>query len=117
MNFIKYCNFFTLVVSNFCALPSYAQSMSKKWVDCRVVLEFDCCCALFFLLVVVSLAASAFLSVHCYCGGADGWPWEEAVVIEHKQRIRTLPLVVVDCYVAGSCFILIVCCCCCGAGG
>ena len=36
-----------------------------------VVVDTD---ALFFLLIVVSLAASAFLSVHCYCCGAGGWP-------------------------------------------
>ena len=57
------------------------------------------------------------LSVHCYCGGAGGWPWEGAGVIERERRIRMLSLVVVDCYVAGGCFILIVCCCCCGADG
>ena len=38
-------------------------------------------------------------------------------MIERERRIRMISLVVVDCYVAGGCFILIVCCCCCGAGG
>ena len=42
---------------------------------------------------------------------------EGAVVIECKQHIHILSLVVVDCYVAGGCFILIVYCCCGGADG